>query len=885
MASGGNDRFLLGLVHLLQNHPDEDDVFQARSALMWLCVAQRPLRAHELSVALQIERSQDVQHIERLLTEPAYADEEKAAKSLQGLLGDLIALKPDSKDASKIFVQLRDPELRTFLQYLPDLVTNAPEPILSFACPPAQAHIFVASVCMTICSVSALHLAHVHDKDNAAALMLYAWTHWNTHLSLSQFTLDNASAAGLFDQMAFYVCTDILVFLLSLNEFVTGPIVVPSTEDRASCVALVKQAQMALERPIVILSALVQHEGYSQTLHTARLAFQTASPTSPTVASAAEGPQAPLLEDPSILSRAPTASSSTEILKIDSVMLRSEKLFNEQQRQMVRGFAELARSLRALTIPLVQSPLYEELLTQCQGVWSPMDILVNAADWMESVAGYAYWREIPNLAAHSAFVVPNTSDPNYHAAALVVRKLKQDGVGTPSKTKPKFDGPPRNPSAAPAGISATHWYATRAVYKLKAWRSGTPLGSTFVINDVRLMAHRTTSFATHLPKLQASGDMLPSVQIPSSLKRLYRKRLSPFLARMTNWDVFTAMNSLGSILFAENKAETWASVKTFLLQDGWSKTFLYFVIAIVMTHLRQFLFPWLGTFMYYRPLADLRMALSNPDIFLEEALSIRWFTIGFSIFNRYCFTVMLLMLMNLAVSSDGRLPPDWIDVVTRLQREAPGLYLWALRGRDLLKVAYLTLMFTVLEYAFDRTVNTISFMIALSKLVFGTKEAQLALTGSLGAHWDKALFNGWQLFYYVVNSIIPIVFGATLSAACGQPGFLIVVTCIVGIVTALIRYRSTFYLVIELSGLFIFGGLLLASSLLLAVEFVKDPLSLGTNTSSMRNTANRARAVLPTGAQARSQILSRQAALPVSRPGPPRAVRSTQAAVEDEKQD
>src|SRR5512142_1270976 len=90
MASLNHGRLRAQLAALLAAHPGDADLLLVRSALMWLCVAARPLLAHELWIALRVEESLDLEHIERLLSEPGYVDDRAAVASLRKLLGGLV---------------------------------------------------------------------------------------------------------------------------------------------------------------------------------------------------------------------------------------------------------------------------------------------------------------------------------------------------------------------------------------------------------------------------------------------------------------------------------------------------------------------------------------------------------------------------------------------------------------------------------------------------------------------------------------------------------------------------------------------------------------------------------------------------------------------------
>ncbi|KAK3689184.1 hypothetical protein B0T22DRAFT_513361 [Podospora appendiculata] len=875
MASLTHARFQEELGRLVQSHPGEAYLFVARSALMWLAIAERPLRAHELWIALQVEESKDVEHIERLLTESGYVDEAKAVSSLRDMLGSLVSFTPDARNPGHVYVALCDPDLRTFLNYLGDL--DVPEQLLTLAFSTSQAHIFAASVCMVICSVSTLHLAHVHDETIASSLALYAWSHWGSHLALSGCSLANANAAGLADSMIYGVCTDVLVLLLSLNDFITGPITLPASEDRTRCAALVKEVQDALERPLFLLAVVVQHEAYSQILQGARQIFEASKHSSgraSTPPAAAETAASSVFVPGFGVSSSKAASTTSKVttLHIDNLLHSTQSLLGEGERQVVVGFAEAARGVRSLCMALGQPPLYEELLKEHPS-WSPLDILINAANWMEAVASYPFWHELPNATSHNPLVISDTADPHYDTALLVLSRLRKDG------SRP-LSAQASNPSVAsqlattaakslPLGMSPSRYYAASTLDKLKALRPGTSSSTTtFTINDLRLLGNqRTSSFATFPFQMQASTS--PSALhtalepfIPTSLRRFYHRTLTPLFSRLIAPTILQPLDDFSSGAFTGGLSSTWPQLKSALLASGYRTALAHFAIAIILHHIRGILVPWLNAYMWYTPMEDLRLALSNPDAFLDGALRFSWTWVLFSYAQKYVCDLLGGLAIGLLIIDDGRVPPGVLETL----QQNPGAIPLFERLMEACKIGYIAWILATVEYIFTRAVNTVAFLVAYYKLLAGGDAEHIALGNIVKAHWTKLPLTAWQLFYYVRQGFWPLLWGSVLCAVIGQPGLLIVFLGVIGGVTALIKFRSTFFIALEVSGAFVVLGFLVVTLVLLGVEFADDPLGLKASTAVARKRGLRARAVLPSGANGRTQILSGKTALPVRRP-------------------
>ncbi|KXX82453.1 hypothetical protein MMYC01_201657 [Madurella mycetomatis] len=891
MAVLNHGRFFEELAHLARSHPTESELLLVRSALMWMSVSQRPLRAHELWIALQIGESKDIEHLERLLSESAYADERKAVSLLQNLLGGLISTNPGSKNPNRVYVTLCDPDLCTFLNRMDE--PDIPEPIMCLAFSTAQAHILAASICMVICSLTTLRLAHVHDDTIASSLVLYAWTHWNAHLSLSGYTLGDDSVAGLAEPMIYAVCTDLLVFLLALNDFVTGPIAFPATNDRARCIALIKEVHLALAKDlgqIQLVEALVERRKYCKTMQTARTIFEASSKTGG------------LPETTATTASATSANSKVETLPIDRLLKRTWHLFDGSAGGLVLCFADLARGLRSLSMLLAHTPLYEELLKEYSTGWSPLDILVNVANWMEAVASYPYWGGLFTADSSSnPLIIRDTSDPNYDTALFVLSRLRMDGTSQSNMNSNSANAQVATKASEihpRFGVSPLRWNAARLVYKLKGIRTRRMPGATFTINDRHKIRARTSPFVS-LPigmagspwaaYLSNSFDKLYNrlgPLMPRSLHHLQMRYLNPVVAYLPISSVITSVDGFAAAAISGGQADNWPKLKTALLIDGYRAAFNLFLVAVVLNHIRSILLPWFGQWMWYTPLEDLRLARSNPDVFLETSLSYRWGWLVFMYVQGWVYRAVGTWLIAV-VTGEGaqRVPRAMLnaaandDPSTRgTGRPAAAVLVWLERFMAAVKVLYIAWMLGSVEYIISRWLNTVAWLMAYYKLLAGGDAEYIALENVLKVNWIKVPLTVWQLADYLKNVIWPLSWASLWYAVIGQPELLMVMLGLTGVVTAVIKYRSTFYIALEISGMFVVIGFVLLTIILMGLEFFDDPLGLKLSTSLALTTGARARNVLPQGAGSRTQILRGKAALPVRRSLPPLPPLVSQAA-------
>src|SRR4051812_6544694 len=83
------------------------------AALIWLSVAQSPLRAHELWMATQFKRTDcSTWFIEQLNAQDQQIDDRAAFASLQEVLGDMIKERQDAASPDIIYVAFSNPDLR-----------------------------------------------------------------------------------------------------------------------------------------------------------------------------------------------------------------------------------------------------------------------------------------------------------------------------------------------------------------------------------------------------------------------------------------------------------------------------------------------------------------------------------------------------------------------------------------------------------------------------------------------------------------------------------------------------------------------------------------------------------------------------------------------------
>ncbi|KAK1776647.1 hypothetical protein QBC45DRAFT_211978 [Copromyces sp. CBS 386.78] len=895
------------ICRVVESIQDEDLFILARIALCWLCVSARPLQSRELWLALLIQQTHSTKgsdQVDSLINNGVPVLVETAVASLTGLLGGLVSFHPDPRhlDRTKAYVALSDPELATVMFELRSSDLAAPVQRLGFNI--QQANMIIAGQCAVICSRSVLRLCHVHDQSDqnapTSSLVLYAWTHWNRHWSLARWNLSDPDEGAVAEMMMVGVIADTLVFLLVLNDFLTGPISVPATEDRVRCTGLVKQAQEALERPIYLLSILLT--GSSATwctrLHQAQQGFE----------------RRPEQYVPMKLGTPPSKLTKVQTVWIDHVPKKLRQFYDDTNgltAALIYIFADVARDLRSLSMIISQKPIYEELLKEYDD-WLPLDMLSNVANFMEGIASYPFMSELPNGNSHNPLIIKDPSDPDYDTALLVLSRLTKEGARASKAQNSSVDSQLAANAAEshPLGVSLYRLRAAAFVEKVKSLRkrsstSTTTTTTTYTINDMRFLSQRTSSLAT-FPQLQGGGgpgSMLTRF-VPSRISRLLRgpstnpDTTPPTDAASENTGLLTFLDHFSAGAFTGGAIDRWPLLKSALLSSGYLSLIIYLMAAILLNHIRTIFAPWLGNWMWYTPMEDLRLALgNNPAFFLEYALGFSWWWYAFSFIQKLAWDFAGGVVIATLTIYDVHVPdpsdPDPSQLVadagggmstlhlvsdsdadadadadadeeesSKKKNNGEHMQKWKSRKLDLLKIGYLLWTLTTLEHMFARSVNTVTFLIAWYKLAFRGGDAEhLAMVDIAVKNWTKMPLHVSQVYWYSMNALWPIVLSAVALAVAGQPGMLILLGAIVGGVTAVIRYRSTVFIALEVSGVFVVMGFLVVSAVLLAVEFVEDPLGLKMSTAVARKRGVRARTVLSERAKGRSKILRREEAL------------------------
>ncbi|KAK3385536.1 hypothetical protein B0H63DRAFT_473095 [Podospora didyma] len=346
---------------------------------------------------------------------------------------------------------------------------------------------------------------------------------------------------------------------------------------------------------------------------------------------------------------------------------------------------------------------------------------------------------------------------------------------------------------------------------------------TFNTKDGQLQFQRIPSFARFPSDMYVAND-IPSLDrvIPIPLLRFCDRNCVRLLSRLgISSGILEFMPTMKLIALTGRATDNWSKLKTAMLSHGHRNAFAHAAIAICLNHIRSILFPWLGAYMWCTPMEDLRLAIGNPDVFLAGALSFSWRWMMFCYVQKYICDIIGQAAMTLLINSVSQPPGTVRDRRNIAQHE---------RLLEMCKIGYIAWLLATIEYIFTRSVYTFSFLIAYYKLIAGGDPEHVALGAVLKTSWTRLPLNWWQLFCYVQSGFWPLLCSSLRYAATGEPGLILFVLSAVGGVISLIKYRSTFFIPMQISGLFVFSGYFIITAVLLGLDFLNNPPGLQTTT-------------------------------------------------------
>ncbi|KAK3312993.1 hypothetical protein B0H66DRAFT_569326 [Apodospora peruviana] len=290
--------------------------------------------------------------------------------------------------------------------------------------------------------------------------------------------------------------------------------------------------------------------------------------------------------------------------------------------------------------------------------------------------------------------------------------------------------------------------------------------------------------------------------------------------------------------------ETYPKLKSSVLADGYRAAFVRILIAIFINHIWTILFARLNVSgaMWYTPMENLRLARSNPDVFFVEFHS-------YSGMSLFLFALYHLALRYVGQTAAASMIAEKHSFSAGQPRREDAL-------AEIRNVGYIVWVFATTELLFSRGVNMYAWFIAMSSLVSGEDAGYAVLKSVVGTHMYQVLGVGVVAFHGTVKILLPLCLEALrLVVFNGQPGLALFIGFLVGAVSAVIAYRSIFFIALEVSGMFVATGWLVVALLVFATWFVDDRKGLKMNTVFARERGSRAKRLLSKEQTERVEIL------------------------------
>lgn len=790
------------------------NIAQGRNALKWLIAAQRPVTVVELFAVLLISESQEepYQAARILMTKEAQRDagdfsDQKSVAAIKAVLGANSLdfwTEPDLENRLCVKLALDPARLEVDSSGFLNGVSG-----MGFAL--AEAHEYVASVCLGICSSTTLHLATFrHRHPRLFILVTYAWTYWSAHACLSvtrESRVHNPASHNpnldphLRDTLR-HVWRDAARFLATLADGLFYHVYSKAQhDDLERSVLLSKMAMDILHTPLAWLSDTLvpfSDKPYVDVFHILastkdRFCAQGPVQNSDLNLSYCQAELSHLNynmaqlwvfpdgwvpgmfpDSPMMLHGTSGLDSDTFCHVVDGMLAwAAGKGIHGPGGKILKGLSESARHLRLVCVVLVEDNLYLKLDAETTKTgFSPFDALMNIAGFLETTACYPFSNYM-----HTAYSEANT----YLLHSYPNRAAVQDRCQVSTRTclrlfvehfaHPPLQRDPNVPTRAPPGF-----------------------------DPITLSAAQTFVMDTKNRRLCVPRQ-------PAVIESVRRSDLWLAALLGTLHGTLPENTTLGF----ENVHERYLLFKARFLLDGYRSAFLKIAAAIFINHVRTIFAPSFGVDIWHNPLEQLRLSRSNPDVFLDEFHSFTWWWMIQS-------TLMRLALRLLAAREFNVSPTAFSP-----SRGAP-----VNKHRSDYSILYIASLLTTVEFIFSRSVHLVALVTSVWNLASGDpgSPGRRALELVVESRWKKMLAISGQFIISAYLRILPILSTSIESAANGQFTLSIFIGAVTALVAAIIAYRSFFFIALEMSGMFVAAGWLFVGCLVLCRWFWDDPTGI-----------------------------------------------------------
>ncbi|KHN94240.1 uncharacterized protein MAM_07876 [Metarhizium album ARSEF 1941] len=251
------------------------------------------------------------------------------------------------------------------------------------------------------------------------------------------------------------------------------------------------------------------------------------------------------------------------------------------------------------------------------------------------------------------------------------------------------------------------------------------------------------------------------------------------------------------------KAHEIALLERFLVRNGTFGAALLVLAGALANHVRRILVPWLGQFIWWHAIENMKFATSSPHYFLEESLSFPWS----EVLLWACWT-----WMGHFVSRSIR---DWYgseENPSSHRRGAPLKRRQVLDGnREFASGIHAGLQvvigLTLMERHYTQTCFCAAFVLALSRVVvYGGAVGRAFLWDRVSERWLHAAFQCGLVLHWAYGCLVPAAWNVVRAAVAGKPTPAVVHGIVWGVTAYLVRYSNKYFLFLELSDMLVTLG-------------------------------------------------------------------------------
>ena len=682
----------------------EDAQRRIRLALNLLAVYARPLSATELYYACTIGTigtEEDIDgtpktidsEVKRLLRgrEP-FKHNKFAIEEIRRLLDSLVEF-----DVQRGTVQLAHPSIRKAL-LLPDKpkdrqpqnAANEQLRLAGYQFTEREAHSTVAGLCMRICQSSTLSHATAFATSQIP-FVEYSWDQWKYHLRRS-----SAKPGIILDEMIKGVSRDTIAFLGALTEFAARDFVpVAGRYSDLEYILSLKRARECLLPAIEPLTVIQREpeDELSKSLVSHQKLVAAIKESTMTQTKYEKCEEFARKGYKKIRNRLMPKDTTVIRLRVDALLEKPSFKKLPPMSEAASSLLEAARNLRTVALRFAVNPVYTALISRAGGTtFSPIHPLVYVASLLEECGSYPYWdRLLSNWDPVDPFIC-NEDDPQAGPARFVLqcfawRELQQDQVPANAQSNRQYMRAASRVNAQPNpdgrqllrvstanreqvkrlhGMTGSQYLTSYTLLHLFGGDNSSnpmvrilfynPIGqhhirSNLLLNeDGSYISHMfedpKTTLARHAPESLMEAPVTEALDaIPDILRLCFVKYVTVLFEVFGNVaSRVIAVHVQQMMGVSQGLGLTWRYLNLLWETDNWV-SWCHLIPALFLFWLRNKYFPSVGAHYLDNPWARLRVAWTEPTMYLQAQHDFGWWYWARSVSTTVIFSFLISFLL------------------------------------------------------------------------------------------------------------------------------------------------------------------------------------------------------------------------------------------------